>query len=295
MTTYPGDDPNRPQDSEDSQDSPSQDSPSQDPHSQEAQDSPADEAEAPAGQPGGKPDAPGYWEQQAAEQAREQTQQGWPEHTAPITPSGPTFNPSSASPTRPYEQGYGEPGHGEQSYGEQGYGQQQDPRADQGWGSSQGQQQGQQYGQYGQYGQSGQYGQQPYAPPPYQQGGQPDPYQQGQYAQGYGQGYGQPYGTFSPAPPNHPQATTAMVLGLVGLVGALALCGLPLVVSPFAWALGRNSLKEIEASHGRLGGESTARAGMVMGIIGTILLGLGLLMIIGFAVVVAISAAGTSV
>jgi hypothetical protein len=272
MTTYPGDDPNRPQDSEDSS---AQDSPAQD-----SEDSPADRAETPAErpgeQPGGEPEPPGYWEQQAAEQAREQTQQGWPEHTAPITPSGSTSNPSSASPTRPYEQGYGE----------QGYGQQQDPRAEQGWGS-QGQQQ---YGQppYGQQ-QFGQYGQA--APPPYQQGGQPDPYQQGQY----GQGYGQPYGTFTPAPPNHPQATTAMVLGLVGLVGALVLCGLTLVVSPFAWALGRNSLKEIEASQGRLGGESSARAGMVMGIIGTVLLGLGLLMIIGFAVVVAISAAGTSV
>lgn len=283
MTTYPGDDPNRPQDSDDSQEAPAQ----------KAQDSPADDAEAPAEQPAGEPEAPGHWEQQAAEQAREQTQQGWPEHTAPITPSGPTFNPSSASPTRPYEQGYGEQGHPQQGYGQQQgpgqpYGQQQDPRTEQGWGS-----QGAQppYGQQ-QYGQYGQPGQQQYGQPPYQQ---PDPYQQaGQYGQGY-QGYGQPYGTFTPAPPNHPQATTAMVLGLVGLVGSLVLCGLTLVVSPFAWALGRNSLKEIEASQGRLGGESSARAGMIMGIIGTVLLGLGLLMIIGFAVVVAIGTAGTNV
>lgn len=294
MTTYPGDDPNRPQDSDDAQDSPSQEAPSQ-----EAQDSPADEAGAPAEQPAEGTEPSGYWEQQAAEQAREQTQQGWPEHTAPITPSGPTFNPSSASPTRPYEQGYGEQGHGQQGHGQaagppygqpygqqQGYGQQQDPQAEQGWGSQ---------GTQPPYGQQpyGQYGQQQYGQPPYQQ--QPDPYQQGgQYGQGY-QGYGQPYGAFTPAPPNHPQATTAMVLGLVGLVGSLVLCGLTLVVSPFAWALGRNSLKEIEASQGRLGGESSARAGMIMGIIGTVLLGLGLLMIIGFAVVVAIGTAGTNV
>jgi hypothetical protein len=288
MTSYPGDDPNRPQEASETPDS------AETPDSPESQDAPADRAEEPVEQGGAEPDAPGYWEQQAAEQAREQTQQGWPEHTAPITPSGPSFNPSAASPTRPYEQGYAQQGYGEQGYGSQGYGapdpgEQQDPRPEQAWDPTQGTHQP--YGQPSyeqQYGQ--QYGQQPHTPPPYQQAGQPDP-----YGQRYGQGYGQPYGTFTPAPPNHPQATTAMVLGLVGVLGIFFLCGLTLVVSPFAWALGRNSLREIEASQGRLGGESSARAGMIMGIIGTALLGLGLLMIIGFAVVLAIGAAGSGV
>ena len=84
-----------------------------------------------------------------------------------------------------------------------------------------------------------------------------------------------PYGGFAAPPPDHPQSTLALVLGLVGVVGAFIFCGVPLVVSPFAWALGHNALKEIRASQGRLGGESQARAGMILGIIGTVLLILG--------------------
>ena len=82
-----------------------------------------------------------------------------------------------------------------------------------------------------------------------------------------------------------------MILGIVGLVGALMFCGLPLVVSPFAWALGRNALKDIEASQGRLGGESQARAGMVMGIIGTVL---AILALIGILIVIVVAIAGSS-
>jgi hypothetical protein len=57
-------------------------------------------------------------------------------------------------------------------------------------------------------------------------------------------------------------------------------CGLPLLVSPFAWALGRNALKDIRASQGRLGGESQARAGMIMGIVGTVLAIIALLALV---------------
>ena len=63
-----------------------------------------------------------------------------------------------------------------------------------------------------------------------------------------------------------------MVLGIVGLVVGFLACGVGFLAAPFAWALGRNALKEIRASQGRLGGEGTAQAGMVMGIIGTVLL-----------------------
>lgn len=83
---------------------------------------------------------------------------------------------------------------------------------------------------------------------------------------GYGYGYGYPT-------PDHPQSTTAMVLGIVGLV----VCQ---VLSPFAWVIGRRTLAEIDASGGRLGGRGQAQAGYVLGIIGTVLLGLGLVFLI---------------
>ena len=44
--------------------------------------------------------------------------------------------------------------------------------------------------------------------------------------------------------------------------------------------LGHHALKEIRASHGRLGGEGSAKAGMVMGIVGTVLLVLGVVVLI---------------
>jgi hypothetical protein len=108
------------------------------------------------------------------------------------------------------------------------------------------------YGQpsSGQYGQYGQYGQPPYGQPAYGQ----SPY--GQPPMGYA--------------PDHPKATTALVLGILGLV----VCG---VIAPFAWRIGRRTLDEIDGSHGQLGGRGTAQAGYVLGIIGTVVLLLGLL------------------
>ena len=148
---------------------------------------------------------------------------------------------------------------------------------------------------YGQ--QDPQYGP-PYGPP-YQTPTPQDPAQgygaagggYGQYQQPpsgpYGQqAYGQPYG-YTYLVPNHPQATTALVLGLIGLIGG-CLCGLPLLASPFAWAVGARAKREIEAAHGQLGGAGNAQAGYVTGIIGTVLLVLAvfalvLLLVIGIA------------
>jgi len=70
--------------------------------------------------------------------------------------------------------------------------------------------------------------------------------------------------------PDHPKATTALVLGILGMV----VCG---VLAPFAWWIGKRTLNEIDGSHGQLGGRGTAQAGYVLGIIGTVLLLLGLL------------------
>ncbi len=174
----------------------------------------------------------GYWEQQAAERAREQV--------AP-PPAAPVQNPWSqmpgANPYGPYAPGPQDPG-GQPTYSTPP-------------GSSA-----------------------PYAYPP-APGGIP-----GQYA-----GY-------TAVAPAHPQSTLALVLGLVSLVGGLFVCGLPLLVSPFAWAIGRSSLKDIRESQGRLSGESNARAGMIMGIIGTVLLILAIVAVI--AVIVLISVGTTS-
>lgn len=87
---------------------------------------------------------------------------------------------------------------------------------------------------------------------------------------------------FAPPPGMHPyamprkhnDATTSMVLGIVSVSGAF-ICGLPVVMSPFAWYLGAKAEREIDASGGSLDGRGEATAGKVLGIIGTVLLLLG--------------------
>jgi hypothetical protein len=124
----------------------------------------------------------------------------------------------------------------------------------------------------------------PYAPPanPYPQPGSfdqyvaPNPYGTQPYG-AYPQGY-------APGQPEHPSATTAMVLGIVGLVGIAFCGGITLVLSPFAWAIGRRAVREIDAEPGRYSGREKANAGKIMGLIGTILLALGLLAIAAFIV-----------
>ena len=125
---------------------------------------------------------------------------------------------------------------------------------------------------------------QPYtAQPPYGQDPYTQPYGQDPYAQ---QGaYGQPgqYGGYvqpGPMAPPHPSATTAMVLGLVSLIG-LFVCLVPIVMAPFAWRTGSRVVKEIDAQPGRWSGREQAQAGRIMGIIGTVLLVLGILVIVG--------------
>lgn len=80
-------------------------------------------------------------------------------------------------------------------------------------------------------------------------------------------------------PPKHPQATLAMVLGIIGLTGIF--CYVTALVGPFAWWLGAKSVKEIDADPMRHGGRGEAMAGKVMGIIGTVLLILGIIAIVG--------------
>lgn len=129
------------------------------------------------------------------------------------------------------------------------------------------------------------YGQQPYGQQPYgAQPGGPAPYQPSPM----------PIPAHLLPPPEHPKAMTAMILGGVGLFAGVSFAGLGFVLSPFAWAIGSGALKEIEASQGRMGGASTARAGKIMGIVGTALLALVVLAIAAFVVSVVLVTAGSS-
>jgi hypothetical protein len=127
-------------------------------------------------------------------------------------------------------------------------------------------------------------GQSPYGQPPYGQ----------QYGQPYGQEpaqppYGQPpygapgYGYSGQAPVNHPSATTALVLALVGLIGIVACGGITLVLSPFAWQMGARAVRDIDANPSMYTGRDQANAARIMGLIGTVLLGLGVLVVVAFA------------
>ncbi|GAB3249868.1 hypothetical protein [Nocardioides dilutus] len=96
--------------------------------------------------------------------------------------------------------------------------------------------------------------------------------------------YGAPMPGYGPIAPDHPQATTVLILGILGLV----LCQ---VISPFAWVMGNRVIREIDASGGTIGGRSNANAGRICGIVGTALIGLGLLVAVGVVIVAIIGTA----
>jgi hypothetical protein len=78
-------------------------------------------------------------------------------------------------------------------------------------------------------------------------------------------------------------ATLSMVLGIIGLGSCLAF------LSPFAWAKGSQALEEIDANPGVYGNRGMAVAGRITGIIGTVLLGLGLLFGVGILILLVAS------
>jgi uncharacterized membrane protein YjgN (DUF898 family) len=77
--------------------------------------------------------------------------------------------------------------------------------------------------------------------------------------------------------PEASQATTILVLGILGIV----ICG---VLGPFAWSMGNKELAAIDAGRRPPENRGTANAGRILGIIGTVLLGLGVLILIGVLV-----------
>jgi hypothetical protein len=121
------------------------------------------------------------------------------------------------------------------------------------------------------------YGQQPYGQQPYGQ----HPYGQ----QPYG-GAASPYG---PVLTPHPEANSAMIMGIVALVGTFV-CGVLCVLGPFAWAKGAKARREIDAEPQRWSGRTEATVGYVMGIVTTILMGLAILAVLLIFVVFAATA-----
>lgn len=79
---------------------------------------------------------------------------------------------------------------------------------------------------------------------------------------------------YAPPPPNHPQAITVLVLGILGLV----VCG---ILGPFAWIMGNRVVREIDASRGAVGGRTEANVGRILGIIASVLLVVGVVLVVG--------------
>lgn len=108
------------------------------------------------------------------------------------------------------------------------------------------------------YGQSGQgYGASPYGASPYGQSG---------YGQqpGYGAGYGQmqPYTYGGPLVPEHPRATTVLVLGILGFMTG--------ITGFVAWYLGGKAKKEIQAG-APYRYDGMMKAGHILGMVSGIL------------------------
>ncbi len=80
--------------------------------------------------------------------------------------------------------------------------------------------------------------------------------------------------------PEPSQATTILVLGILGLI----LCQ---VLAPFAWVMGNRELAAIDSGLRSPENRSTANAGKILGIVGTVFLGLGVIVGILFVVVLA--------
>jgi len=73
--------------------------------------------------------------------------------------------------------------------------------------------------------------------------------------------------------PEQSQATTILVLGILGIV----ICG---ILAPFAWSMGTKELAAIDAGRRPPENRGTANAGKILGIIGTVLLAIGVIVIL---------------
>jgi uncharacterized membrane protein YjgN (DUF898 family) len=87
--------------------------------------------------------------------------------------------------------------------------------------------------------------------------------------------------------PEASQATTALVLGILGIV----ICQ---ILAPFAWSMGVKELQAIEAGRRPPENQGTANAAKILGIVGTVLLGLAIIGVIIFVVFLSVATVTTS-
>lgn len=93
---------------------------------------------------------------------------------------------------------------------------------------------------------------------------------------GYDYGYARPVASL----PEHPNAVLSLVLGLVGLFV------MPVLLSPIAWVLAARGRSQVAANPGRWATGGSMTAGLVLGILGTVMWGLVLLAWVGFFVLI---------
>lgn len=109
------------------------------------------------------------------------------------------------------------------------------------------------------------YGTTPPPPPPMPPGGP-----------GYGQG-----------PVDHPQGMLILILGILS-IACVQLLG------PFAWVMGNKAIREIDANPTAYSNRGIVQAGRICGIIGTVLLVVVVIAVIGLIAAGAFTSAGTS-
>lgn len=78
--------------------------------------------------------------------------------------------------------------------------------------------------------------------------------------------------------PRHPRSQKALILGIVSLAGVVVI--LPLFLSPYAWYFGTRVRRDIASAPGVWSGRSDAGAGVILGVIGTGLLAVLLLVLV---------------
>jgi hypothetical protein len=74
--------------------------------------------------------------------------------------------------------------------------------------------------------------------------------------------------------PEHPSASPALILAIVSVAGAPFTVGLSLLVAPVAWLSARRAVRAIDSSAGSYAGRERAEAARLLGLGGTVLLGL---------------------
>jgi hypothetical protein len=100
--------------------------------------------------------------------------------------------------------------------------------------------------------------------------------------QGHGGGYGG-------GQVEHPQGTTVLILGILGIVACQ-------ILAPFAWSMGNKALEEVDRDPQRYSNRSLVNTGRILGMVGTIILGIYLVIFVFYIifVVVLVGTSGTS-